>query len=332
MNNNQQVAISKSISPEELFFEDKIIDVSLKNEEKTFHNNIIEPFINPKSLLGLLEVSAYHNSSIEFKTTILSQIEETNLDNFCDDAQELLETFVRNYEIFGHSAIIKVGTEKNFKLFPFEKGENLRLDKNKNLYEKAQNLTYKKFNGLYFRKSSAYSKYYGSPVYLDLLRKLIILDEINKFNEGFFKNNAIPKHIIFMKGLSNVSGVVENIKNFLSTFRGSKNNGKSAVVGTGKNNKDVEIDIKELNRIEDISWEKLYLQIRDEILVSHRIPPRILNIISQSQLGGNLEFYQQMQLLKITVINPLKNKIENFFNKNGIYLKIKEFDIESFKN
>ena len=88
-----------------------------------------------------------------------------------------------------------------------------------------------------------------------------------------------------------------------------------------------------MGKIEDLSFEKLKLVGRDEIIIAHNMPPKIMGVTqSGASLSGGSELIAQLKMFKSMVLDPKARHIEKFFAQHGIELKIKELDIDGFKD
>jgi len=296
-------------------------------------DNYIEPFISFGSLLAMYYANTYHRRSIRIKAAILSQIEETNLDQFIEGgttAKDLLYSFLINMEIHGNAFLEKTQNNKLY-LLPTQEA---RVDTEGNFFQVSFGRV-QRLEALHMRYYSPSSRWYGEPDYLATLLQIQTTQKADKYNDSFFNNGAKPDFAIVFENSEPTSEQMEAFKTFFGeNYKGYDNAHKSIVLAAKSEmgEKDAKIRLEELSKIEDISFEKLKSVNRDEIISAHGVPPRLVGVMNSGQLGGGQELIGQLHAFNELEIKPKIELTEQFFKTNGYKLKLKPLDVTNFKD
>lgn len=295
----------------------------------------IEPFFSFEAVLNLYYTNTYHRSCIRIKSNILSQIESTDLDRYLPKNKKpkrFLKELVTQAEIFGNVFIELAGTPIDPTLYIIPAHE-CRIDRYGQIYQYL-NGALTLMNGAHYSYYSPKSRFYGEPDYLATVKRLQTEEKIDSYNDVFFDNNAMPNMAIFFENSEPSEKQLDGFQQFFgSSFKGYQNAHKTLVLSTGKDaDKDGRIRMQEMNRINDMSFEKFKNMNREEIIAAHNVPPRLVGIISSGQLGGGNELIGQLHQFNQLEILPKIDEIESFFQGLGIQLKLKPIDPTAFKD
>ncbi len=321
---NNKYVFEKQIASEQVIQDEFIAD------------NIVEPFISFDELLSLYYVNAYHRRAIQIKAHLLSQIVETDLSKYLPndmDEKQFLFAFALNLELFGNAFIEIAGTSNSKTLYILPTIE-ARIDINFNIYQK-KSFIEKPLEGVYLKYYSPASRYYGEPDYLSVFMQITLEDKINQYNNAFFDNGAKPDFAIIFEGAEPSDEQLNAFKEFFETsYKGYLNAHKTLVISapSSYNEQTAKIKIERLNNVEDMSFEKLKKVNRDEIIAAHGVPPRLVGVVTPGQIGSSNELISQLHAFNETTIKPKIQLIEQFFQKNGIKLKLSCVDTTNFKD
>ncbi|MCI6989410.1 MAG: phage portal protein [Campylobacter sp.] len=302
-------------------------------ENDSVINNIIEPFISFDRLLDLSYTNVYHKRALNLKATVLSTIDETNLNEFLPsniNETEFLKGFVYNLELFGTAAIEKAG--KMLYLLPTQE---LRISKDYKIYQKT-NSKITPLDGFYLKYHSSKSRYYGEPDYLDCINAILLNSKADTYNNTFFDNGARPDIAIIFENSEPSKEQISAFKEFFSKdFKGVNNAHKALLVfgNNGVNDSNAKIRFEKLGGVDDLSFKKLKNVVRDEIVAAHGVPPRLVGVVQGNGLGGSGELMGQLHQFNELVIKPKIETIEYFFNEIlGVKLSLKAIDVTNFKD
>lgn len=301
-------------------------------------NGIIEPFINVNELLAYYYKNVYHQRAINIKARLLSQVSESSLNKHLPPntfLKDLLLPFVLDSEIYGNAYLERAGTVNDFWLYHIL-GYEARVNKDKEIYQITSDFKKEKLEGHHFKYHSPISKYYGQPDYLTTLEQIDTSKMADKYNSTFFTNGARPGFVIAFENSSPNDAQQNAFKQFFGqNYKGYENSHKSILFHTGKTKEGespAKIHIQKLDGVEDMSFKNLKEVNRDEIIVSHGVPPRLVGIISAGQLGGGKELIDQLHMFNEIEIKPKANQLEEFFDNIKIKHKVKELDVTNFKD
>ncbi|MDR1451363.1 MAG: phage portal protein [Helicobacteraceae bacterium] len=288
---------------------------------------LIEPFFSFDRLLEFFYSNAYHRRAIGLKANLLSNIEDNGkLESATEgDPKRLLSALILNLELYGN-AFLEIAGGKLYVLPSVQ----ARVDKERRVW---QYVDYKKV-ALEARHLSYYSpksRYYGEPDYLAALPALTNSAKIDIFNQTFFTNGArVEKAIIFEGGEPTDEQIGAFGSFFGDNFAGLSNAHKTLIISA--NGEGAKVRIEDLAKVDDLSFEKLKAVLRDEIINAHGVPPRMMGVVTQSQLGGGGELIGQLHAFNQLTIIPKQEQIEWFFDAIGYPVKLKPVDVSSYKD
>lgn len=299
---------------------------------------IIEPYLNFDSLRGLYAFNVYHQRAIKTKAMLLSQIEESNLESFLPAGvtpQKFLHKFILNAETYG-TAYFEKSTEVAGSFYLYNLNTyTARVDRHHNIFQVA-GTEYIPLDGGQFMYDTILSDHYGEPDYLTVIGQIVNIYKADKYNGAFFDNGAKPEMAIMFKDSDPSEEQIAAIQSFFKKdLKGYTNAHKTLLLTTGEGNGEnkPDIEIKEMGKVEDLSFEKLKMVGRDEIIVAHNMPPKLMGVTqSNASLSGGSELLAQLKMFNTMVLEPKARHIETFFAGHGITLKIKSFDVEAFKD
>lgn len=186
----------------------------------------------------------------------------------------------------------------------------------------------------HFREPGLMSQIWGSPDYLPLIEDGTIdtISTIKSYNRNFFKNNAIPDGILFIKG-GDISPATESglRRFFRDKFLGVENAAKFCLAPIPEG---VEVQLEKLQDHNEGKFMELKETLVAEIISCHGVPPRLAGIMIPGSLGGGGEASGELKIFLNTRVKPLQNifggQLDAFFKEvYGLETDItfKAFDI-----
>lgn len=309
----------------------------IEDEIRKHPSGFLEPIISFETLLKFYFYNVYHQRSIKLKASLLSQISDTNLDNYLytnENLKDFLYSFLLDLELYGNAFLEKAGTNKNFVLHHIL-GYQGRVNEKKEIFQTIDKKSVI-LEGFHLKYYSPTNKFYGEPDYLTQLQNIQVTKQADNYNYSFFENGAKPSMLISFENSSPSNEQKEALKHFFSdNFKGPNNAHKTMLLWTGKTSEgesSAKINIQKLDAVEDMSFEKLKNISRDEIIASHGVPPRLVGVVSARHLGGGTELIDQLHSFVQTTLNPKIDLIEDFFYQIGIKHKVKPLDVSNFKD
>lgn len=144
-----------------------------------------------------------------------------------------------------------------------------------------------------------------------------------RWNENFFKNNAMPDFLMAIKGGITEEDFDKFKEQWKEKYRGTDNAHKTAMLRLGENG---EIDIKDLTKVQkDMEYLEQRKYSRDEILAMFRVPKTIIGITEEvnyaSAEASRMIFMQR-------TIKPLMQKFVNTLNEFYLPLFDKNRNLE----
>lgn len=314
-----------------------------QNESKQYIGNdslymgkFIEPFVSFSNLLAGYYANVYHRRAIRLKANLLSQVDTASLDKYLpqgETSKSFLYAMSHNLEIYGNAPIEKSGTPKVYQLYNVP-GHEFVLDKDRRIFQRVS-VKEMELEGYHLKYYSPSSRFYGEPDYLATLLQISTTHKADRYNDKFFDNNARPDMAIIYENGEPNKEQLEAFKQFFgANYKGYDNAHKAIILhaSDGVGEKDVKIKIQELGAVKDLSFKELKEVNRDEIAAAHGVPPRLLGILHSGSLGGGGELIGQLHQFNEIDIKPKMQTIEEFFDSIGIPLKLKPFDVTSFKD
>lgn len=171
----------------------------------------------------------------------------------------------------------------------------------------------------HFLEPGMLSQVWGCPDYLQLINDATIesISTIKTYNNNFFKNNAIPDGILFVKGGDIAPTTQYGLQRFFrSKFQGVENASKFCIAPVPEG---VELQLERLQDTKDGKFMELKDSLVMEILSCHGIPPRLASILIPGSLGGGGEASGELKIFLQTLIKPLQNifggQLDSFFGE-----------------
>ncbi len=169
----------------------------------------------------------------------------------------------------------------------------------------------------HFREPSLLSQVWGAPDYFPLIQDGTIesISTIKTYNKAFFKNNAIPDGILFIKGGDLGPGTEAGLRRFFrEKFLGIENASKFCIAPVPEG---VQIQLEKLQDTKDGKFLELQDKLVAEVLSCHGVPPRLAGIMIPGSLGGGGEASGELKIFLQTRIKPLQNifggQLDKFF-------------------
>lgn len=169
----------------------------------------------------------------------------------------------------------------------------------------------------HFREPSLLSQVWGSPDYLPLIQDGTIesISTIKAYNKNFFKNNAIPDAILFIKGGDLGPSTEAGLRRFFrEKFLGVENAAKFCVAPVPEG---VQVQLEKLQDTKEGKFLELKDSLVAEILSCHGVPPRLAGVMIPGSLGGGGEASGELKIFLNTRIKPLQNifggQLDKFF-------------------
>lgn len=300
--------------------------------------DVLEPFVSWDTLLELYYVNPYHRRALQTKALLLSQIEETDLEQFLPvgvSPKEFMYSFCLNLEIFGNGFVeeASAGARRMLYLLPTREA---RIDKDRGIVQRTVSGQDLHLEGYHLAYYSPSSRFYGEPDYLSVLAQILTEQKVHEYNQAFFDNGATPDLAIIFEGAEPSDEQLDAFRDFFATnYKGTLNAHKTLVLSAPGNPGDSDnpkVSIEPLNQIKDMSFEKLKKMQREEIIAAHNIPPRMVGLINAGQLGGGSELISQLHAFNELEIKPKLLRIEEFFDRIGVKLVLKPIDVTNFKD
>ena len=303
------------------------------SQDSLIFGDVVDPFVSFETLLALYYANTYHRKAISVKAKLISQIEDSNLEEFIGDdltPSEFLYIFMLELEIYGNSFLEKTPLNKLYQIPTYE----ARIDIKRNIYQTTWNKKVK-LDGYHFKYYSPKSRFYGEPDYLATLLQIDTTKKADKYNSAYLDNGAKPGFAVIFENAEPTDEQLESFKKFFGeNYKGYDNANKTIVLQAQSDmgEKPAKIRLERLSEVEDISFEKLKNVNRDEIIAAHGVPPRLVGVIHSGQLGGGNELLSQLHAFNELEIKPKQKRVEDFFKKIGINLKLSKLDTTNYKD
>lgn len=168
---------------------------------------------------------------------------------------------------------------------------------------------------LHIKTRTPRSRYYGLPKWLGAIPDLILDQNAVLYQIRFFENSAMPDFAVIVEGGELTEDAEKKIADLLSTnFKGVNNAHRTIYIPSP--DPSVKIRLEPLNKIgRDADFVGLRAQSRDFVVSAHRVPPRIVGIVTAGQLGGGGETIGQLQIFDQTVCDPIRQKLGKILGK-----------------
>jgi HK97 family phage portal protein len=189
---------------------------------------------------------------------------------------------------------------------------------------------------IHLSKYSVKSSYYGLPDWHGAIVSIATHTQIGEFNLRYFANSAMPDLAVIIEGGDMAEEDMEELQRYLAeNVKGVVNSHKTLIIPI--NQRDVKIRLEKLSEVKEGGFKLLKDLNRDEIVSAHGVPPRLVSIVSQGNLGGGGEGLAQLAtFMEIEVVpgqtflaDALNGYFEQMFGSNP-QLKFWEMEIMTF--
>lgn len=175
------------------------------------------------------------------------------------------------------------------------------------------------------------SRLYGVPDWLGAIPDIELDYYAVRYNQRFFLNSGVPDLAIVVEGGELGEEGEKAVQEFLqSNFKGVDNAHRVLYLPIPGENIQVRFEklASEL-KDQDMSFEKLRMQCRDNILSSHRVHPRVAGVVQSGHLGGSGEVYGQLQMFQETTIAPYQRIWESKLRPILADFGVKDFKLRA---
>jgi PBSX family phage portal protein len=211
-----------------------------------------------------------------------------------------------------------------FKRFGYEKEVNVKTGEESDKIDEKDRAN----ELIYYRNYYPQSAWYGSPLILSALGAVKALIGIRDYNLAFFENYGVPAAIVTVTGCWD-EDEVKQISDFIDVeIKGSANSHKTCVLNPPEGGEvkwePLIVEIKE-------GHFKLYFkQLRDEVLVTYKMPPYRIGIAETGSLGGSTSI-EATHIYIDSVVEPLKIDLQHIMTRkiigDGFDCDIYAFDL-----
>ena len=167
---------------------------------------------------------------------------------------------------------------------------------------------------IHFKEYSPLNTYYGVPDIIAALPSLIGDQFASQYNIDYFKNKAVPRYIVTLKGAKLSADAEDKMFRFLQGGLKSQSHRTLYIPLPGDNdNNKVEFKMEAVeNGIQEASFKEYHKQNRDDILVAHQVPISKLGGSDSSAIAAALA---QDRTFKEQVCRPAQKHLEKMVNK-----------------
>jgi hypothetical protein len=151
--------------------------------------------------------------------------------------------------------------------------------------------------------------FYGEPEYISVKKLLKLNTSIINYAEKFFDNSLMQDMAIILEGAELDDTEQTKIKQYISSnFRGNDNAHKILFLTVNQGEK---VIFHEFNKeLLSDSFSDFRKDNRDEIVAGHRVPPRMVSVLSAGSLGGTGEVEGQLKVYKQAFNDPRQKLYE----------------------
>jgi len=217
---------------------------------------------------------------------------------------------IRIHKDFNKYCQVREDKKVWFKRFGLEEDINLETGKN----EAAEGE--KRANELiYYRNYYPQSDYYGAPNILSSVGSVVGLIGVRDYNLAFFENYGIPAALIILKGKWDKASA-KKISDFLDVeIKGSENAHKTMCIHPGREStfEYIKLGIE----VKEGSFAVYHKSLRDEVLVSYKMPPYRIGIAEEGSLGGTTAG-ESTRIYVASVVTPLEKDVERLVTQKLI--------------
>ena len=167
---------------------------------------------------------------------------------------------------------------------------------------------------IHFKEYSPLNTYYGVPDIIAALPSLIGDQFASQYNIDYFKNKAVPRYIVTLKGAKLSADAEDKMFRFLQGGLKSQSHRTLYIPLPGDNdNNKVEFKMEAVeNGIQEASFKEYHKQNRDDILIAHQVPISKLGGADSSAIAAALA---QDRTFKEQVCRPAQKHLEKMVNK-----------------
>lgn len=180
--------------------------------------------------------------------------------------------------------------------------------------------------------------YYGMPGWYAALGVMGLDRTILEFNTALFRNGLMAHFaVVVTGGRLSADGRVAVQRFVQDQAQGVENAGRVLLIEDEDDR--VKIEFKQLNLdIEQLIIREVQDHFRDTVIAAHGVPPRLLGIVTQGQLGATGEVEGQLRTMRESVLRPGKRKLETVLRvvlgdvSPGVWVRFAEMDITSVRD
>ncbi len=167
---------------------------------------------------------------------------------------------------------------------------------------------------------------YGTGDYVPAIGTIAADYARREYNRTFFDNYGVPAYAVFITGnydpgVEDEKGVTDLEKKIREAMEGiAKNPHQTLILSlpTMGGEGDVEVQFKPLSTdVKDSSFRMYRADNREEVIVSHGVPPYRLGVMMTGQLAGNMA-EEATRIYKTSVVEPRQELLEQLINKHII--------------
>ena len=304
--------------------------------EKQKENQYQYPF-DINELTSVYTLNPYHSQCIDIKAlNILG-------DGLSDDVMDILDDItpkecafttlyntIKDLQLYGNAywEIVKLGAS-GYQIFHIPAQTMTKIADGYKQIVGEKTAEFKADQIYHFKYSTPLSTIYGAPDYLSIIPQIRLFEKIYKYNDKFFDNNAIPDMAMLVKGGDMSSNAIYSIRSFFrEKFQGVENAHKLLYLPVKEG---MDVEFKKLQAdVKDASFQEQLKQAITDIIARHGVPPRLISIVNQGQLGGGGETIGQLEIFYKTMIKPkqriISGLLKDLNKKHKIFNEDTEFD------
>jgi hypothetical protein len=177
--------------------------------------------------------------------------------------------------------------------------------------------------------------WYGEPEYTSTLELLAMNVSVVDYAKKIFSQGMMADGVFIGVGTQLSPKKRNELKRYLSSnFKGLENAHRIGFIQIGEGETMTWVP---MNATMDANYSKLRLDNRDEIIMSHLLPPRIVGVLASGSLGGTGEVEGQLKIVKLSLIDPkqilYESQWKNLFRMMGAPMwqtfSFKELDVSA---
>ena len=326
----------------------------LKNNEKM---KLIVPPISMKMMLDLLDKDTYHYACVDAISEacfVKFECKNENVSNFIkniqlpdqDDVVSIFSDFIHYYIATGNGFLLKmrnitgewaglnrlipseVQIIENIDDYGFLRPDYIQVSNGKKTFFKGKDI-------VHMLQRTSLSNAWGMACKTVILN-IETLHEISSYDFNRFKSGLLLDYFIIIEGGSfsqkykddngNDVDPFAELESLLQKARGNNNSHRTILIES--NDPGSKIRLEPL-RVDDNNFESLKKDLRDGIIVYHRVPHRLIGIQTPGQLGGDNN--SDMVIFYNMVVKPIQERVAFILSKEfkkefGWEVNPKDFD------